>query len=139
MMMSIEWNYVSKLWPPRGLLFNPSSCACRTWMESSWQRKNPDLSTRALQQSYQQNHLVARRRNGQREQWIWPCKVFLFIFINYFYMPQNLMTHGLWLYFPSKGRCDVDIYRLSQAWPCKTLGPTASMLTITPPRQMLWC
>jgi hypothetical protein len=52
--------------------------AWRTMMKWCWQRKI-DLSIRAIWQSYQQSHLEASRRNGQREWWIWPCKVFLFV------------------------------------------------------------
>jgi hypothetical protein len=53
--------------------------AWRTTVELCRQRTS-DSSTRTLWKSYQQIHLIASRRNGRREWWIWPCEVFLFTF-----------------------------------------------------------
>jgi hypothetical protein len=74
----MEWDYFSELRLPTGLLFIPRWGACRTMVE--WYRKRtPDLSTRALWQSYQYSNLEASRRRGLREWRIWPRKVILSI------------------------------------------------------------
>jgi hypothetical protein len=53
--------------------------AWRTMVEWCRQKKTPDSYTRALWQFYHQSDLIGSRRNGQRELWIWPCELFLFI------------------------------------------------------------
>jgi hypothetical protein len=105
--------------------------ARRTMVEWSRQRKT-DSSTRAVWQSYQWSHLVAGRRNEQRQWWIWPCEVFLFILasdflhviISYDLRPPPvlppLMEGMLQIYIALKN----PSYRLSlNVW---TLGPVSS-------------
>jgi hypothetical protein len=60
-LIMMRWDYVSKLWPPTGLLFIPRVICeygdpwwCWWWC---WLGITPDSSTRALWQSYQQRHL----------------------------------------------------------------------------------
>jgi hypothetical protein len=68
MMMSMACNYVPHLWPPVGLFFIPQVIY---ELGEPWRydvnRGKLLSSTRALWQSYQQSHLVASRRNGQKE------------------------------------------------------------------------
>jgi hypothetical protein len=64
-----------------------------TMVKWFWQRKTPDSFTRALWYSYQQSHLVASRRNRQREWWIWPCKVFLLILASDLLTCRKILWH----------------------------------------------
>jgi hypothetical protein len=52
--------------------------------------KTPDLFTRALRQSYQQNHLVAKQEELAKERWILLYKVSLLYSKRFFIMTQNL-------------------------------------------------
>jgi hypothetical protein len=46
------------------------------------------------------------------------------------------MTWDLWLYSPSVGRHAADFYSPGLGLNLQTLGPVASMLTITPPSRL---
>jgi hypothetical protein len=69
MLMSMGWDYVSELWPPTGLLFNPQ-VIYEDWeplwndIEGGW---NLNSSIKALWQSYQQNHLVVKQEKLEKE------------------------------------------------------------------------
>jgi hypothetical protein len=99
-------------------------------------RKNLYLSTRALWQSYQQRHLVAKQEQLGEGNYDWPYKISLFILEGIFNMPYNCTAWGWQLSF--EGRCAADFYhpwvhRLQPGLNPWTLGPVASMLAITPP------
>jgi hypothetical protein len=68
--MSMGREYVSEPRPPTGLLLIPK-VVCEhgePWWWWCLLRRRTDSSTRALWQSYQQSHLGASRRNGQRSE-----------------------------------------------------------------------
>jgi hypothetical protein len=73
--------YVPETWPPVGLLFITQVICERGepwwWSWCCCLGKTPDLSTRALWQSFQQSHLGASRRNG------WRCENFAYQYLKY--------------------------------------------------------
>jgi hypothetical protein len=102
--------------------------------------KTPDPSTRALWQSYQQNHLRASRRNG-RKKWEFYLACISFTLASDFFTCRNILRNGAsgFISHPKE-----DVLRIFVAlknpsprpglnpWP---LGPVTSTLTTTPPRR----
>jgi hypothetical protein len=75
---SIGWDYFSELWTSTGLLFIPQVIYVHgeTWWNEV-DRGKLLICPSELSGNPTSSHLVAGRRNGQREWWIWPCEVFL--------------------------------------------------------------
>jgi hypothetical protein len=68
------------------------------------------LSTRALWQVYQQDHLGAQQEDMAKEMMNAAYEISLSYIEVFFNMPLNLRTRGRRLYFPSEGRCAEDFY-----------------------------
>jgi hypothetical protein len=98
----------------------------------------PDLSANPSS-----SHLVASKRNGRTEWWIWPCEVFLFI------LPSDaFICHKTWLHgangftFPPKEGVLRIFIALKNPFPLSGLNPRTlslmtSTLTATPLRRLL--
>jgi hypothetical protein len=135
--MSMWWYYVSELWPPIGLLFiSQVIWEWRATVEWYWLLiRSPEPSS-----SPTNSHLIASRKNGWREWWIWPCKVFLFVLESDSFTYHKILWHGapgftsplkvgmMWIFIALKNpspQPDVNL---------QTLGLMASVLYITPPK-----
>jgi hypothetical protein len=94
-------------------------------------------------QYYQQSHLVAIRRNGWRKWWIWPCEVFCHTWERFF--TRCKIFHEAFSFIPPPKEGVLQILSplktpsTTLGLNPRTLGLTASTLTITPPRwQWMW-
>jgi hypothetical protein len=79
-LMSMGWDYVSELRPPTGLLFiHQVIHEHGEWWWNDVDRGKLKIRPTEFSGNPTKRVLVASRRNGRREWWIWPCQVFPFI------------------------------------------------------------
>jgi hypothetical protein len=142
MIMSVGWDCFSELWPPMSLLFITQMIWAWTWWNDVDGGKlpihPPDLSGKPTS-----SHLVASRRNWWKEWEFGLAKYFYsHLQVIFFFTFRKIVQHGassfttsakegmLWIFI---------IFKNPSPWMGlnqRTLGPIASTLTITPPRQL---
>jgi hypothetical protein len=132
------WDYVSELQLPTGLLFIPQVI---NEHGEQWGRlgKTPDSSTWALWQSYQQNHLVANRKDLGEGNGFWLRNI-TFILVVFFTCRKILQYRASgFTSRPKEGELRIVI-ALKNPLPrpgsnSRNLGPMTSTLAITPPKR----
>jgi hypothetical protein len=137
MIMFIEWDYVSELWPLTDLLFIPQVIRPqRTMVEWHQQEKTPDSSIRVLW--YYQQLSCSKAGGIVKGNYEFGLTKYLCSYLKgIFNMLQNLMAWGQQLYLPSE--CcrfisPLKIHHPQSGMNPWTLVPMASMLTTRPLR-----
>jgi hypothetical protein len=143
MIMSVGWNYVSELPQQTGLLWYRLVCE---YAEPWWNDINRGsllIRTRALWQSYQQNHLEQVGGTWRSKWWIQLSK-YLYSYSEATFTCREILWCGAFdLTSPIiKWRRAADFIALnipSPVWGLnpRILGPMASTLTITPPMGLM--
>jgi hypothetical protein len=142
MIMSMGWDYVSELRPRTGLLFTPQV----TYEHGEPWSNNVDrwrLLTRPpeLSGNPTNSNLVASRRNGRKEWWIWLYEIFC-SYLQVIFTCRKILRHGASVFTSSSKECVLWIF-IALKYPSprpgsnpRTLDLMRSTLTITPPRRV---
>jgi hypothetical protein len=142
MVMTMGWDCVSELRTPTGPLFIPQEIYEHG--EPQWNGvervKTPDLSTRALYQSYQQSFGSKQKQRAKGMMNLSLLSIFIST-CNWFFTCRKTLQHGASGFTSPHMEGVLQIFivlKIPSPWPGlnpRTLGLMTSTLTITPPRQ----
>jgi hypothetical protein len=139
------WDYVSELWPALGQLFIPQLIDERgePWWSDVDRGKLQIRPPECSQWTQQQSHLVANQEDLGKGNDVFGLWSILIILHKSFLTCRKILWRGASGFTspPNEGVLRIFIsLKNPSPWPglnLQTLGPMASTVTITPPRQLL--